>query len=295
MRFAIVNSGAYSAALVRVAPRLRGGTITAVVEPEAAAAKRLAGQLGVAVWAASTEQLHQQHDDAFDCWAAATPSGWLIARHANRPLDLKSEAWTHLAPGWLWGHPFRFLPSAVTVKEALQSGKLGSPGLVRIHHWQTTTTGDLRQALLPQLDVACWLIDQPPTVVFAQCRGAQAASKPRDYLHVHLGFADDRMALIDCATSLAQGDDYYSLSVIGSTGAAYADDHHNMQLVYGGGHPRAIRTSQGDKALLATLQEFIDASTQGRPPLSGAAEWARAGALLTAVEQSLLSGEAVSV
>ena len=43
------------------------------------------------------------------------------------------------------------------------------------------------------------------------------------------------MALIDCAQTLPQGDGYFSLSLIGSTGAAYADSHHNRQLLYGGG------------------------------------------------------------
>jgi predicted dehydrogenase len=173
------------------------------------------------------------------------------------------------------------------VKESLSSGKLGAPGLVRIHHWQPQPAGDLRRALLAQLDIACWLVDQPPTVLFAQ--------PAENYLQVHLGFADDRMALIDCSTSLAAGDDYYSLSAIGSTGAAYADDHHNMQLVFGGGHPQAVRTSQGDKALLATLQEFIDAAAQSRQPLCGAAEWKRAQTLLEAVDRSLASAQGINL
>src|SRR5687767_10008689 len=137
MRFALVHPGAQAAAIVRLAPRLRGGTITAVVEPDAAAAERLAGQLGAAAWATSTKRLHQQHDDAFDTWVAATPTGLLIVPHDNRPLELKPEAWQNYPPGWLWGHTFRFLPSVVTVKESLNTGKLGAPGLVRIHHWQT--------------------------------------------------------------------------------------------------------------------------------------------------------------
>lgn len=295
MRFALVQAGAQAAAIVRVAPRLRGGTITAVVESDAAAAERLAGQLGSPIWTTSTERLHQQHDDAFDTWVAITPAGLLIVPHDNRPLQLQPDAWQNYPAAWLWGHTFRFLPSVVTVKESLSSGKLGAPGLVRVHHWQTPAAGDCRQALLSQLDIACWLVDQPPSMLFALSRSAAPAAPHRDYLQVHLGFADDRMAVIDCATSLAKGDDYYSLSVIGASGAAYADDHHNMQLLFGGGHPQAIRTSQGDKALLATIQEFIDAAAQKRSPLCGAAEWKRAQRLSAAVDQSLSSGQAVSL
>jgi hypothetical protein len=166
---------------------------------------------------------------------------------------------------------------------------------VRIHHWQTQTAGNVRQAMLAQLDTACWLVDQAPTLLFAQSRPARPTVEATDYLQVHLGFADDRMAIIDCATSLAAGDDYYSLSAIGSAGAAYADDHHNMQLRFGGGHPQAIRTSQGDKALLAMLQEFLDASAQKRVPACGAAEWKRSQMLLAAVDRSLSFQEAVAL
>src|SRR5262245_20323585 len=112
-RLALVRPGLQSAAFARVAPRLRGGVITAVVDPDAAAAKRFAEELGLSVWATSTEQLHQQHDDAFDAWVAVTPLGWLIATHDNRPLDLKPEAWANNPMVWLWGHAFRFLPSVV--------------------------------------------------------------------------------------------------------------------------------------------------------------------------------------
>ena len=182
----------------------------------------------------------------------------------------------------MWGNVFRFLPSVLTVKEGLASGKLGAPGLVRIHHWHRQDV----HSLSAQLDVACWLIDQPVRTLFAQGR--------LDYAQVHLGFADDRMAVIDCAT-LPKGDEYYSLSAIGSSGAAYADDHHNMQLVFGGGHPQAICTSQGDKAVLAALQEFVNARQSGREPSCGVADWNRAQRLSTAVHQSLGSKGAVSL
>ena len=103
------------------------------------------------------------------------------------------------------------------------------------------------------------------------------------------------MAVIDCSTSLPAGDDYYSLSVIGSAGAAYADDHRSMQLVFGGGHPQALRTAQGDQAVLSAIQEFIDDVAKARAPSCGAAEWSRARRIATAVEQSLASSQSVSL
>ena len=289
MRFALVEVGPHAAALGRIAPRLRGGTITAVVHADEAAARKFAEQLQAPIWATSAEQLHERNGDQFDAWVAMTPAGLLVTPQAQLPLELRSAKWLDNPAGWLWGHAYRFLPSVRTVKDSLASGKLGAPGLIRIHHWQTVAAGDVWPSVIQQLDVACWLVDQPPTTVFAQ--GRPAGAKGRDYLQVHLGFADDRMAVIDCSTSLAEGDDYDSLSVIGSTGAAYADDHHNMQLVFGGQHPRAIRTSQGDLSLLAAMQEFIDATSKSRPPLCGKADWQRALRISAAVEQSLTSGQ----
>ena len=47
-------------------------------------------------------------------------------------------------------------------------------------------------------------------------------------------------------------------------GAAYADDHHNMNLLYAGDQPNALRTSQGRSDLAGQLQEFVDAIHEQR-------------------------------
>jgi predicted dehydrogenase len=270
--------------------------VTAIVEPDAKAAEELARSLGAKVSAVSAEVLHEQHDDTFDSWLAHTPGGWLIVPHANRPLKLQFEAWTNHPPGWMWGQPFRFLPSVQTVKASLTAGQLGEPGLVRIHHWQSQAAGDARHAMLAQLDLACWLVGLPPTVLFAQARQPNAnEGRAIDYLQVHLGFAEDRMAIIDCSTSLTAGSPYYALSVIGSSGAVYADDHRNMQLHFGGEQVQAIPSAQGDLALRAMLEEYLAAVSESRLPSCGDADWKRASQLLTAAEESLRTGQSVSL
>lgn len=289
MRFALVQPGDHTSAVRRVVPRLRGGTVTSIVDSNPDIAKRIATELGLSTWAASTQDLHERHGDAFDAWIARIPEGWLVALHDNRPLDARLDAWNDLPAGWLWGHERRFLPSVRTIKESLKSGKLGAPGLLRLHRWLPRGAGDALQNVLPLLDIACWLVDQPAAVLFAQSR------PERDYVQVHLGFADDRMALIDCTTALPDGDGYDSLSVIASTGAAYADDHHNRQLVFQGGMPNAVSTPEDDLTLLAILQEFIDAAKAGQPPSCGAAEWKRARALHAAIEQSLSTRQPIAL
>ena len=91
----------------------------------------------------------------------------------------------------------------------------------------------------------------------------QTPSNP-DYIQFHLGFANGGMAMIDIACSLPAGGDYFSLSIIGATGTAYADDHHNMNLLYAGDQPNALRTSEGRADLAGQLQEFVDAIHEQR-------------------------------
>ncbi len=296
LRLAIVNLASQAAALQRIAPRLRGGSITAVVESSAQLAQRVAQELGATVSATSPSALLEQHAGAFDAWVAATPYGWLIAARDNRPIELDWPRWNQNHAAWMWGHRFTYLPSVQTIREQLQSKKLGEPGLIRIHHWLNDPALTAWQLAAQQLEVACSLVDQPPTVLFAQTRvGTEKHSSTAAYVQLHLGFADDRMAIIDCNSGLPQGDDYYALSVIASTGAAYADDHHDMQLVFGGGHPQARRTAQGDRERLATLQEFIDALSTPRSPRCGQSQWQQVQRLIGAAERSLSTGQSVSL
>src|SRR5262249_1046053 len=89
------------------------------------------------------------------------------------------------------------------------------------------------------------------------------------------------------------GDDYFSLSLIGSSGAAYADDHHNAQLLYGGGHPAALRTGQGDAGLLGQLRAFVAAVEEGRDPPGTGADGVRALRVAEAAGLSQAGGRAL--
>ena len=91
------------------------------------------------------------------------------------------------------------------------------------------------------------------------------------------------MALLDFSSLHPPGDPYRSLHVIGSLGAAYVDDHQNMQLLYGWGQPRAVVASQVQE--LATGGDFTD--------MIGA--WESVLTVAAAVESSIQSGQAVSL
>ena len=71
------------------------------------------------------------------------------------------------------------------------------------------------------------------------------------------------MALIDLDQSIPSESTYYSLSLIGSSGAAYADDHRNMNLILGPGGMHAVLTSQGSVGLFNLIDDFANAVQQG--------------------------------
>lgn len=149
-------------------------------------------------------------------------------------------------------HPWRFLPNVAPLHLQLIAGHLGAPGLLRSHYW-TPDSADLRAALFAQVDLSHWLFDATPTTTYA-------AQRP-DYAQVHLGYADERMAMIDVATNRPGTDDYFSIHVIGSDGAAYADDHRNTHLVLGEGGTRALVHKRHE--LVATqnmVAEFVSGS-----------------------------------
>jgi len=158
-------------------------------------------------------------------------------------------------PGYEW----RFVPAIATVQESLASGQLGEPGLLRIHRWRDASGADvLRALLISDLDIATWMFGKEPDSIYI-------ARRP-DYLQLHLGFDGGGMAVIDHATARPAGTDYDSLTIVGSTGAAYADDHHNMNLLLADDRPSPIRVSQGNNALIAMVREFFAAISESREP-----------------------------
>jgi predicted dehydrogenase len=205
------------------------------------------------------------------------------------------------------GQTLRFLPSVQAVKQSLDAGQLGKPALLRIHRWEphdfsncqtdategsesfsTATFGRLAR----EIDVACWFFGETPTYVYAVGRRSSSDQNGLEYLQLHLGFACDGMALIDHARTLPPGECYFSLSLIGAKGAAYVDDHHNMQLLFGEHHPRAVKTPQGDLHALLQLQEFVSAIGGNREPAVTGADARRVIQVIEATAESLASRRA---
>jgi hypothetical protein len=186
-------------------------------------------------------------------------------------------------------NPDRYLPSRQLIRKQL-SGPMGDAGLVRIHRWEPPSdrAEDFPEPLLRDIDVTLWLVGRPPSRVFAVGQDAR-------YWQVHLGFANGAMALLDFSRGLPAGDGYQSLSVIAASGAAYADDHPNAQLLYRGGHPQAV-APQERAEMFAAVRECADAIRAGRNVTAvSQAEWRNVFAVADAVRQSLASGQAVAM
>jgi hypothetical protein len=113
-------------------------------------------------------------------------------------------------------------------------------------------------------------------------------------LHVHLGFPLGSMALITGTTGVPAGDAYEALSVIAFSGAAYADDHQNRQLLLGGGKAAAVSVDDGD-AIAVLVDEFAARVQQSAAPIDSLDSWRQLATIAEAVERSAASQQAVSL
>jgi predicted dehydrogenase len=195
-------------------------------------------------------------------------------------------------------NPDRYLPSRQLVRKQLLAGPLGEVGLVRLHRWESAApdrapdAAALPEQILRDLDVVLWLTALEPDRVYA----VQQSDAAGQYVQVHLGFPGGAMALLDFDGRLPPGDGYQSLSVIAASGAAYANDHQNMQLLYRGGQPRAVRTEEGAGQLAAIAQEFVDTLRDVRDLTTASSlQWSNAFAVADAVAKSLATRKSVAM
>ena len=124
----------------------------------------------------------------------------------SKDVQAKLASCGHVVPA----HTARYQPSIAEVGRAADAGKLGQPGLLRIHCWNHGMEMSAR-SLAVELDLALWMFGDSPSSVYA-------ASRPQ-YFQIHLGFPGGGMAILDFDAGLPPENSYYSLSLIGSTGS----------------------------------------------------------------------------
>ena len=183
-----------------------------------------------------------------------------VLLHNREETDISSVNATQQEQGGIFmpAHSWRFRPDVQAVIRNHDVGNLGDPGLVRIHRWSTDHISSVdASTILPEIDLILWVFGKPHETAYVVGRG-------NNFLQVHLGFADDGMALVDYAWGVPAK--YDSFTLIGGDGAAYADDHHNMNLLITDSPIQAIKTGQGTHHIYGLLQEFVTAITEARGP-----------------------------
>jgi predicted dehydrogenase len=166
----------------------------------------------------------------------------------DRPVlqlgELPTEAPTNVYPAL----PSRFDPHAQAIRRRLDAGDLGRPGLARLHVWSSTSEALNHRNKIDAIDLVLWLIGEDIESSFATQSQANQV--------IHLGFVHGAMALIDFYDQLPADDRYRSLTVIGSDGAAYADDHRDRNLFFASGDTNARPPATGYAHLGPMLEDF---------------------------------------
>ncbi len=303
IRLAVLGCSGNIKAYRQSALRLRRGSFAMVVDTDRAAAQSMADATGASIVLESLEDALAQHE-AYDAVVLRQPlqdRGAAACRlaEAGKHLLVEAPIAASLAEAEksvdlagknkvsvMVGRTLRFLPGNQTILSRLAEKKLGAPGLLRVHRWSSAGAREntLAEQIVGDIDLAICIFAGLPTRVYAIKR------KPA-YLQIHFGFAHGGMAVLDFARALPEGQGYNSLHVIGSTGAAYADDHHNTHLVYRGGEPRARISGHGNFHIARELQEFVDAIVEKRPSAVGGQDGCKALEVIEAVARSLDCGE----
>lgn len=221
----------------------------------------------------------------------------LLATQSLPPLS-ELERWFQLA----MSHRVRLdvvnpqlaRPSRRLIRQQIDNGKLGEVGLVRISRSVSlrpsvdrgNPAARVATAMLADVDLVMWLIGRAPNTVFAIRRRVETGTAPHgECLHVHLGFANGSSALIMATAAPPGSDESESLSVIARSGAAYADDHQNRQLLFGSGAATAPRAEEGD-AVALLLDEFAVRVPGPFDPSLELRRWQNLAAVRAAVDQS---------
>ena len=173
--------------------------------------------------------------------------------------------------------PGRFSPQAMTMRESVDSGNLGKPALLRMHVWGTVSDPVNDSARIGAVDLALWFIGEEANAVFLS---GNANSES-----VHLGFASGAMAMLDFTSALPEGECYQSLSLIGSRGAAYADDHRDRNILFNGGAPAATAPAIQRAYIQPMLEDFVRGVTEGRTTETACEEYRKAEKIMRSARQ----------
>lgn len=315
IRLALIGCSDNTALWRDIGMRLQGARITVVVDNDATIGQSVADAVGASVVVDSLETAINKHNGEFDAVImnrslSDRPETVRLAGGAAKHVIVDAPVSGSLAEveamvdackqgGVCFAirKTLRFTPCIQVIKDRLVSGKLGDPCLLRVHRWRSIANDKrplLVDTLFADIDLALWLFNAKPTEVYALARSGEGGTGTTpDYVQVHFGFPSGAMALLDFSAALPQGKGYDSLSLIGSTGAAYADDHNNTHLLFNGGNPAALISGQGDGHLALELQSLVDGITGRTETPVGGKECLAVHQVIEAIERSLQAKQVI--
>ena len=316
IRLAVIGCPGNPALWRDIAMRLQDACFTVVVDNDARLGKSMAEAIGASVVVGSLEAALNRHSEEFDAVIVSTslsngPELAQLAGRAQKHMMVDAPVAGSLAEAeamidaaeqqgvcFAVRETLRLTPSVRVIKDRLAMGKLGHPGLLRVHRWRSIhhdKRPHLAHTLFADVDLALWLFNARPTEVYALTRGGGGGGTGTtpDYIQVHFGFPSGAMALLDFSAAHPEGKGYDSWSLIGSTGAAYADDHHNTHLLFKGGNPAALISDQGYGHLALELQGFVDAIKGKTGPPVGSKDCLAVHQVIEAIERSLKARQVI--
>src|SRR5882724_3760065 len=140
--------------------------------------------LEATIWCETHEKLQLDYNHEFDAivWPYSAFQKPVVA--AKPMLTSMTEAARLVkgsasqSPRLMAAHASRFLPAVRVVKESLDAGKLGVPGLLRTHTWDARVPMGVRgtyllEHLTHEIDLACWFFGQRPEIIYASAPEAK--------------------------------------------------------------------------------------------------------------------------
>lgn len=161
--------------------------------------------------------------------------------------------------------PMRFRPDLSEPIQSFRAGNLGRAGLVRMHIWKDKSTGVAFHEKAGAIDLCMEIFggDSPDSVFWPQ---SSDGTYGRINQAVHLGFPCGGMAIIDFGEIEKMGDGYDSFTLIGSHGAAYADDHRNRNLVFSNGTVKAAAPDYFHVGTIGLIHDFVERVRENHSP-----------------------------
>jgi myo-inositol 2-dehydrogenase/D-chiro-inositol 1-dehydrogenase len=298
-----------------------------IVDPDRAAAERLAARYGAAVGtreealadpAVEAVVIASSNDTHADLVEAAARAAKAV--FCEKPLDLdRSRAEACVGVVRECGVPLmvgfnrRFDPHFAKLEREIRAGRIGRPELVTIKSYDPAppsiefvrrSGGLFRDMMIHDLDMVCWLLAEEPVEIFA--RGSvlvdPAIGEAGDFdtAVATLRMPSGALCQLTGTRRAIYGYDQ-RIEVLGAKGALHAENVVESTVVFHGpdgivgDKPLPFFLERYAEAYSRELDHFIQSVGSGAAPLVGGAEGIRALALADAADQSARTGQVIRI